>query len=86
MSNTPTQHCPERPVLLAVDQELGEEGAALRVTPELAYTVGALEIGEHEDVKKLGAGFRPAPVAERATELNGGSIAWRTNWLWSASY
>jgi hypothetical protein len=45
------QHRPERPVLLAVDQELGE-GPALRVAPELSYPVGSLEVGEHEDVEQ----------------------------------
>jgi hypothetical protein len=34
------EHCPERPILLAVDQELGE-GTALRVAPELADPLGA---------------------------------------------
>jgi hypothetical protein len=29
---------------------------ALWVVPELADTVGSLEVGEHEDVEKLGAG------------------------------
>jgi hypothetical protein len=38
------QHRPERPVLLIADQELGER-AALRVAPELADPLGALEIG-----------------------------------------
>jgi hypothetical protein len=36
---------PERPVLLAVDQQLGE-GTALRVAPELADPVGAVEVWE----------------------------------------
>jgi hypothetical protein len=35
---------PERPILLAVDQEFGE-GASLRVAPELAHPVGAAEVG-----------------------------------------
>ena len=51
------QHRPERPVLLAVDQELGL-GAALRVGPELSDPFGSLEVGEHQDVEKLGAGSR----------------------------
>ena len=46
------EHRPERPILLAVDQQLGE-GAALRVAPELADPVGPLEVGEHQDVEKL---------------------------------
>jgi hypothetical protein len=33
------KHRPKNPILLAVDQELGE-GATLRVTPELADPVG----------------------------------------------
>jgi hypothetical protein len=45
------QHRPERPVLLAVDQELGE-GPALRVAPELTDPVGSLEVGKHEDVEQ----------------------------------
>jgi hypothetical protein len=36
------EHRPESPVLLAVDYQLGE-GAALRVAPELADPLGALE-------------------------------------------
>jgi hypothetical protein len=49
----PDEHRPERPVLLAVDQELGE-GAALWVTPELSDPVCPLEVGEHEDMEELG--------------------------------
>jgi hypothetical protein len=49
---------PERPVLLAVDEELGE-GAALPVAPELSDPVGPVEVGEHEDVEQLGARSRP---------------------------
>ena len=49
------EHRPERPILLAVDEQLGE-GAALRVAPELADPLGALEVREHEDVEQLGAG------------------------------
>jgi hypothetical protein len=39
------EHRPKGPVLLAVDQQFGE-GATLRVAPELADPVGALEVGE----------------------------------------
>jgi hypothetical protein len=39
----PDKHRPERPILLAVDQELGE-GPALRIAPELADPLGAVEI------------------------------------------
>jgi len=51
----PDEHRPERPILLAVDEEFGE-GAALRVAPELTDPVGPLEVGEHQDVEQLGAG------------------------------
>ena len=49
------EHGPKGPILLAVDQELGE-GAAPRIAPELADPLGPLEVGEHEDVEQLGAG------------------------------
>jgi hypothetical protein len=49
---------PQGPVLLAVDQALGE-GAALRIAPELADPVGPLEIGQHEDVEQFGAWSGP---------------------------
>jgi hypothetical protein len=45
----------------AVDQQLGE-GAALRVPPELSDPVGALEVGEHQDVEELVAGSRTERV------------------------
>jgi hypothetical protein len=32
------------------------EGPALRVAPELADPVGPVEVGQHQDVEKLGAG------------------------------
>jgi hypothetical protein len=49
-----SQRAPPEPlVLLAVDQEFAE-GAALRVAPVLADPLGALEVGEHEDVEQLG--------------------------------
>jgi hypothetical protein len=51
----PDQHRPQGPVLLAVDQQLGE-GAALRVAPELADAVRSLEVGEHQDVEQFSAG------------------------------
>ena len=56
-----TSTWPERPVLLAVDQELGE-GAALRVAPELSDAFGSLKVGEHQDVEQLAAGSRPERV------------------------
>ena len=69
----PDEHRPEGPILLAVDQELGE-GAALWVTPELADPVGPLKVGEHEDVEQLGAGSRTEglqALPEAALELIG---------------
>jgi hypothetical protein len=57
----PDKHRSERPVLLAVDQQLGE-GAALRVAPELADPVCPLEVGEHHDVEQLGSGSRTEGV------------------------
>ena len=55
LSQHPDEHGPERPILLAVDQQLGE-GPALRVAPELSDPVGSLEVGKHQDVEQLGAG------------------------------
>jgi hypothetical protein len=60
----PDEHRSERPVLLVVDQKLGE-GATLRVAPELADPVGPLEVGEHEDVEQVGAGSRTESVQAR---------------------
>jgi hypothetical protein len=51
----------ECPVFLAVDQQLVEV-ATLRVVPELADPLGALEAGDHDDVEQLGAGSRPERV------------------------
>jgi hypothetical protein len=51
------EHPPGASVFLAVDQEFGE-GAALWIAPELSDPVGALEVGEHQDVEELGAGSR----------------------------
>jgi hypothetical protein len=42
---------------MAVDQQL-DEGVALWVAPELADPVGAVEVGEHQDVEQLGAAGR----------------------------
>lgn len=47
----PDEHRPERPVLLAVDQQLGE-GPRLRVPSELADPIGSVEVGEHQDVEQ----------------------------------
>jgi hypothetical protein len=75
----PDHHRPDRSVLLAVDQQLGE-GTALRVAPELADPIGSLEVGEHEDVKKLGAGSGAEGVqacSQAAFELIGShGIEW----------
>jgi len=49
------QHRPERPVLLAVDEELAE-GPGLGVPPVGADRVGPVEVGEHQDAEKFGAG------------------------------
>src|SRR5215208_1151774 len=51
----PDEDRPKRPILLTVDEELGE-GPTLWVAPELSDPVGSLEVREHEDVEKLGAG------------------------------
>jgi hypothetical protein len=53
-SQHPNQHRPQRPILLAVDQELGE-GAALWVAQNSpSHPVCPLEVGEHEDMEELG--------------------------------
>jgi hypothetical protein len=44
-----------RPVLLAVDQELGE-GEGLEVPSVRADRVCPIEVGQHQDVEQLGAG------------------------------
>ena len=62
------QYRPERSILLAVDEQFGE-GAALRVAPELADAVGAIEVGEHQDMKQLGAGSWPEDISA-FTELS----------------
>ena len=35
-------------------------------SPELADPLGVLEVGQHEDVKQLGAGTRPECIQEAA--------------------
>jgi hypothetical protein len=57
----PDEHRPERPILLAVDEELGER-PRLGVSPELADPGGSLEVGEYKDVEELGAGSRAAAL------------------------
>ena len=61
VSQHPDEHRPQRPVLLAVDQQL-VEGAALWVAPELSDPVGPLEVGQHQDVEQFGAGSRSEGV------------------------
>jgi hypothetical protein len=46
---------PERPILLAVDQQLGER-AALWVRPCARRSRRLARCGEHEDVEQFGAG------------------------------
>jgi hypothetical protein len=48
------QHGPECPILFAVDQQVGE-GTALRIAPELADPLGALQVREAQDVVEFGA-------------------------------
>jgi hypothetical protein len=40
-----------------MDQQLRER-AGLRVSPVGADRIGAIEVGEHQDVERLGAGSR----------------------------
>ena len=61
------EHCPQRPIFLAVDQQLGES-PALRVGPELADPLGPLEVGQHQDVEQFGTrsgtdGVQTSPYA-----------------------
>ena len=51
----PDEHRPEHPVLLAVDQQLAERPRR-RIPLVAADRVGAVEVGEHQDVEQLGAG------------------------------
>ena len=44
-----------------IDQQLGE-GPALRIAPELADPVGALEVRQRQDLEQFGAGSRPEGV------------------------
>jgi hypothetical protein len=62
------QHRSQDPVLLAVDQWLGE-GATFRVAPELSDPVGSLEVGQHEDVEQLGASRRREGLEPRLEAL-----------------
>ena len=51
----PDQHCPQRPILLAVDQEFGE-GPGLGVLPVGADRIGPVQVRQHENVEQFGAG------------------------------
>jgi hypothetical protein len=51
----PDEYRPERPVLLAIDQQLGE-GAGRWVPPIGADRVSPIEVGKHEDAEELGPG------------------------------
>lgn len=57
LPQNPEEHRSESLVLLAIDQQLGE-GAAPWVGPELTDPLGPLEVGQDEDVEKLGVGSR----------------------------
>jgi hypothetical protein len=70
------QHADEHrpgPILLAVDQQLGE-GAALRIAPELSDPVGAVEVGHIRtwSSSARGAGPRASRRARSAC-----SISWK---------
>jgi hypothetical protein len=60
----PDEHRSERPVLLAVDQEL-PEAPGFRMPPELANPLGALEVWQDEDVEQLDA----AALAPRGSQI-----------------
>jgi GNAT superfamily N-acetyltransferase len=51
-SQHPDEHRPQRPILLAIDQQLRERPRR-RVPPVGANRVGPVEVGQHEDVEKL---------------------------------
>ncbi len=65
-ASIPTSTAPSL-VFLAVDQ-FGE-GSALRVAPELADPLGAVEVREAQDVAEFGAGSRPERVETLAEGL-----------------
>jgi hypothetical protein len=94
------QHWPERPVLLAIDQELGE-GAALLVAQELSDPVRLLEVGGHQDVtarrEERDRARRDAPVVGARARLDaqvadyadltseGPSVSYLLDATWSAT-
>jgi hypothetical protein len=51
----PDEDRPKRPILLTVDEELGE-GPTLWVAPELSDPVGPLEVGEHDEFSDASSG------------------------------
>jgi hypothetical protein len=65
----PDEHRTGRPVLLAVDRELGE-GPRLGVPPVGADCIGPVEVGEHEDMEQFGAGSRPTEGVELSLQLS----------------
>jgi hypothetical protein len=54
LGQQPEDDRPPRLILLQVDQQLAE-GPRLRAPPERADRVGAVEVGESEDVDRFGA-------------------------------
>jgi hypothetical protein len=74
LTQHPDEHGPERPVLLAVDQQLGE-GATLRVAPELSDPVGSLEVRESQDVEEFSAGSWPKGVQELRRRRSSSSVS-----------
>ena len=64
----PDEHGPERPILLAIDQELGE-GPRLRVPPELPDRSTRSKSGSKQNVEQLGSGSR----AERVEAFEAGA-------------
>jgi hypothetical protein len=69
------EHCPQRPILLAVDQRLAE-GARLRITPELADPLDPFEVGQRESWRSsaraageraLRPALSPASISSKVT-------------------
>jgi hypothetical protein len=57
-----TEHGAQRPVLPRNRSGARRRSASLWVAPELADPLGALEVGQHQDVEELGAGSRSKRV------------------------
>jgi hypothetical protein len=72
----PDEHRPERPILLAVDQQVGERPS--RRVPSVGLDhAHSLEVREHQDVEQLGAGSRTEGVeagSESALEFVGAHV------------